>query len=115
MGLFHLLRTLFLLIRPRSFLFIGMILYLGTYAFAEDWPQWCRDNSRNMVAPARNLPDNFDPGKLQSDGSDPDPASTKGIKWVSQLGSQSYGNTTIAGGRVFIGTNNDPGRDPRIK
>jgi outer membrane protein assembly factor BamB len=33
----------------------------------------------------------------------------KNIKWVAQLGSQSYGNPVIAGGRVFVGTNNGAG------
>ena len=35
------------------------------------------------------------------------------LKWVAKLGSQSYGNVTVAQGRVFIGTNNENPRDPR--
>jgi outer membrane protein assembly factor BamB len=35
------------------------------------------------------------------------------IKWENQLGSQSYGNPVVAGGLVFVGTNNEGKRDPR--
>ncbi len=35
------------------------------------------------------------------------------IKWVANVGSQSYGNPVIAGGRVFVGTNNSGGYLPR--
>jgi len=36
----------------------------------------------------------------------------KNIKWVAALGSQSYGNPTVANGVVLIGTNNEATRDP---
>ena len=35
------------------------------------------------------------------------------MKWVADLGSQTYGNATVAGGRVFVGTNNELLRDPK--
>ena len=31
------------------------------------------------------------------------------IKWVARLGSQTYGNPVVAGGRVWVGTNNGAG------
>ena len=37
----------------------------------------------------------------------------KNVKWVSQLGSQSYGNPVVAGGQVYVGTNNELVRDPK--
>jgi outer membrane protein assembly factor BamB len=37
----------------------------------------------------------------------------KNIKWVADLGSQSYGNPVVAGGMVFVGTNNELVRDPK--
>ena len=37
----------------------------------------------------------------------------KNIKWVADLGSQSYGNPVVAGGMVFVGTNNEALRDPK--
>src|SRR6185436_11602320 len=53
-----------------------------------------------------------DPGKPKSGTEEIDMATTKNVKWVAKLGSQSYGNTTVAGGKVFVGTNNDSPRDP---
>ena len=37
----------------------------------------------------------------------------KNLKWAAKIGSQSYGNVTVAGGKVFIGTNDENPRDPR--
>ena len=69
---------------------------------AADWPQWGRTPSRNMVSPETGLPSTFNPGKIDRDTEVVDIASTKNIKWVAKLGSQSYGNPTIADGKVFI-------------
>ena len=35
------------------------------------------------------------------------------MKWVAQLGSQSYGNPVVAGGQVYVGTNNELVRNPK--
>jgi len=37
----------------------------------------------------------------------------KNIKWVAEIGSQSYGNPTILDGKVFVGTNNQRLRNPK--
>jgi outer membrane protein assembly factor BamB len=39
----------------------------------------------------------------------------RNVKWVAQLGSQAYGNPVVTGGRVFVGTNNQAARDPKIQ
>lgn len=80
---------------------------------ADDWPQWGGSAQRNMYSPAKNLPDRFDPGRYKANSEDVDMATTKNVKWVARLGSQSYGNPTIAQGKVFVGTNNDFPRDPQ--
>lgn len=36
------------------------------------------------------------------------------IKWVAQLGTQTYGNVVVSGGKVLIGTNNGNPRDPKV-
>src|SRR6266481_9543843 len=83
-------------------------------AVADDWPQWGgNDPGRNMHSSARGLPDSFDPGKLKSGTEEVDLRTTRNVKWVAKLGAQSYGNVTVAGGKVFIGTNNDSPRDPQ--
>src|SRR2546421_3083061 len=80
---------------------------------AGEWPQWGHDNSRNMMsADEKGLPDSFDPGKPKEGKDEIDPATTKNVKWTARLGNQSYGNPTVAGGKVFLGTNNDAPRNP---
>jgi outer membrane protein assembly factor BamB len=98
---------------PPSILYLlSSILCIS--AAASDFPQWGRDNSRNMVSPETNLPSTFDPGKPDPDGK-LDLKQTKNVKWAARLGSYTYGNPVAAAGRVFVGTNNDPPRDERFK
>ena len=82
---------------------------------AADWPMWGGDPSRNMVSAEKNLPTTADPGKAKAEGQPIDPATTKNVKWAAPLGSASYGNVTVAGGRVFIGCNNASPRDPKYQ
>ena len=37
----------------------------------------------------------------------------KNVKWMAELGSQSYGNPVVAGGQVYVGTNNELVRNPK--
>src|SRR6267154_1406573 len=80
-----------------------------------DWPQWGKSQLRNMYGTAKGLPSEF--GKVEfkpgGEGDEIDPKAAKNLKWAAKLGSQSYGNVTVAGGKVFIGTNNENPRDPR--
>ncbi|MFQ5504145.1 MAG: PQQ-binding-like beta-propeller repeat protein [Planctomycetota bacterium] len=80
-----------------------------------DWPQWGRTRERNMVSNEKNMPVDFAAGKFVGTTDEIDRSSTRNIKWIAKLGSQSYGNPTVAGGRVYVGTNNDVPRDPRFK
>ena len=66
-----------------------------------EWAMWGGSPDRNMVSDATGLPTSWDT------------KTGKNIKWVAALGSQSYGNPTIAGGVVLIGTNNEALRDPK--
>ena len=63
-----------------------------------------------MVSLEENLDFDFDPGEMNDDES-VNMETTTNIKWVAKLGSQAYGNVTIANGRVFAGTNNESPRD----
>src|SRR5688500_5308737 len=83
-------------------------------ATASDWPQWGGGGSRNAVSAEKGLPTSFEPGQTKPGNDEIDPTTTKNIKWVARLGGQSYGNPTIAGGRVFIGTNNEPAKNPKL-
>lgn len=58
--------------------------------------------ARNMV----NLTDKNPPAEFE-------PNDKKHVKWVAKLGSRAYGGPTIAGGKVFVGTNNESPRNQR--
>jgi outer membrane protein assembly factor BamB len=66
-----------------------------------DWPMWGGTPDRNQVSNMKNVPSEWDV------------KTKKNIKWVADLGSQSYGNPVVAGGMVFVGTNNELLRDPK--
>ena len=70
-------------------------------AAANDQPQWGQAWSRNMVSPERGLADSFDP------------KTGRNIKWAAKLGTQTHSTPIIAGGRIYIGTNNGEPRDPK--
>lgn len=97
----------------KNLLSIALLAVSAMPTFAADWPQWGSTQDRNMYWPEKNLPAQFDPGKPKSGSEDIDLSTTKNVKWVAKVGSQSYGNTTVAGGKIFIGTNNDSPRDSR--
>src|SRR6185503_18986636 len=89
-------------------------LLASTAANAVDWPQWGgNDPGRNMYSPTKGLPSVFNPGTMKKGTEEINMATTKNVKWVAKLGSQSYGNATVANGKVFIGTNNENPRDPQ--
>ena len=82
---------------------------------AADWPQWGGRSLRNMVSAEKNLPASFVPGEKLADGSGIDPATTRNVKWVIPLGSETYSSPAIASGRVLIGTNDFRIGDPKYK
>ena len=79
----------------------------------EDWPTWGRDSSRNMVGNAKNLPVEVNPGEMDDETEEIDLKAAKNIRWIAKLGSQSYGNVSVAHGKVFAGTNNESPSDKR--
>jgi len=100
--------------RARTAAVFGLALLSALLpTWAADWPMWGRTNDRNMYSPERGLPASFDPGRSKPGSTEVDLATTKNVKWVARLGSQSYGNVVVAQGRALIGTNNDPPHDPR--
>ncbi|MGH9958351.1 MAG: PQQ-binding-like beta-propeller repeat protein, partial [Pyrinomonadaceae bacterium] len=67
-----------------------------------DWPMWGGTPDRNMTSAMKGLPISWDV------------KTKKNVKWVAQLGSQTYGNVVVSGGIVFVGTNNEGLRDPKV-
>jgi len=91
-----------------------LLLALASPLLAKDWPMWGGAPDRNMVGTATNLPSEIVAGKLD-DKEQPDLSASKNILWAAKLGSQAYGNPTVSGGKVFVGTNNESPRDPKQK
>jgi len=84
----------------RASALLVLLVATGT-GLSADWPMWGGTPSRNMMSPMTGLPTTWD---LKTG---------KNVKWVAELGSQSYGNPTVGGGVVLVGTNNEALRDPK--
>jgi len=87
---------------------------LPVCVLAADWPQWGGTDCRNMASDEKGIPAQFDPGPYKP-GTGFDLSGAHNIKWIAKLGNDSCGNPTVAGGKVFVGTNNDPPRNPKYK
>lgn len=71
-----------------------------------DWPMLGGSPGRNLVSTtAKDLPTEWsvEEGK------------TKNVRWSQAIGNRGYGSPVIAGGRVFVSTNNKQPRDPNVK
>jgi hypothetical protein len=98
--------------RPTALMCALLLLTAAVYCLAPsasasdpgsgDWPMWGGTADRNMVSNMKGLPLSWDV------------KTKKNVKWVAQLGSQTYGNVVVAGGMVFVGTNNEGLKDPKI-
>ena len=84
----------------RAFVLVVLLAATGA-GLSADWPMWGGTPSRNMVSSITGLPTTWD---LKTG---------KNVKWVVELGSQSYGNPVVGGGVVLVGTNNEALRDPK--
>ena len=91
--------------RGRHWLLAAMVwnVFVATAGSADDHPQWGQAWTRNMVSGETGLIEDFDP------------ETGRNVKWVAPLGSETWATPVISQGRVFLGTNNDPPRDPRHK
>lgn len=76
---------------------------------AKEWPQWGGSSLRNNHPLGVSLPESWKPGRFDRRSGQWDPSSSENVRWVAQLGSQTYGNPVVAGGKVFVGTNNGAG------
>ncbi len=79
----------------------GAWMLLASDPSGGDWPMWGGSPDRNMVSTMSGIPTTWDV------------KSGKNIKWTAKLGSQTYGNPVVAGGQVYVGTNNALARNPK--
>jgi outer membrane protein assembly factor BamB len=83
------------------FLLGSLWLLVASDPGSGDWPMWGGTPDRNMSSPMAGIPVSWD---LKT---------KKNVKWMAELGSQSYGNPVVAGGQVYVGTNNELVRNPK--
>ncbi|HJQ82031.1 MAG TPA: PQQ-binding-like beta-propeller repeat protein [Lacipirellulaceae bacterium] len=74
-----------------------------------DWNQWGGSPQRNNTPVGHNVPTEWEIGEFDYRTGEWDSSTAKNIKWVARLGSQTYGNPVVAGGKIFVGTNNGGG------
>ena len=67
-----------------------------------DWPMWGGSRDRNMVSGETGIPAKWNVKTREH------------IKWITPLGSQTYGNPVIVNGKIFVGTNNNGHYRPNI-
>jgi outer membrane protein assembly factor BamB len=71
-----------------------------------DWSQWAGTSYRNNTPIGENIPIEWEVGDFDRKTGEWISESAKNIKWVARVGSQTYGNPVVAGGRLYVGTNN---------
>ncbi len=86
-----------------AFLSICVLLLVGADSPSKEVAMYGGTPSRNMVSDETGLPEFWDLDSGQN------------IKWKQPLGSQSYGGPVVAGGKVFVGTNNEGRRNHEIE
>jgi hypothetical protein len=85
---------------------IALILTAASLSSSGSWGPWQRrlaDGAAHLIATWCRI----------TKGLPRDLKTKKNVKWMAELGSQSYGNPVVAGGMVFVGTNNEGLRDPK--
>ncbi|TWU42908.1 PQQ-binding-like beta-propeller repeat protein [Novipirellula artificiosorum] len=75
----------------------------------DSWPQWGGTRLRNNAPNVSGLAEVWDTGRFDRKTGEWDKEASENIRWVSNLGSQTYGNPVVSGGKVFVGTNNGAG------
>jgi outer membrane protein assembly factor BamB len=71
-----------------------------------DWPLFGGSLSRNLVnVKEKDIPVKWSVKK----------GAEQNVKWSTTLGNKAYGGPIVAGGKIFIGTNNQVPRNPEIK
>ena len=78
------------------------VLAVSAMPAAAETAMWGFTPSRNLVSDEKNLPVKWDV------------KTGLNIKWTATLGSQTYAGPILIGGKVFVGTNNQGRRNPKL-
>ena len=74
---------------------------------AGDWNQWGGTSYRNNTPVGTGIPTSWNVGRRDRETGEW--TGQENIKWVSGVGSQTYGNPVVASGKLLVGTNNSGG------
>ncbi len=95
---------------------IASLLFLAVLCAAAEEPvvHWGGSPQRNNVSQATGIVETWNPGQFdkrsgQWIGGD----KMKNIEWVAKLGATTYSTPIVSGEKVFCGTNNKSGLDPK--
>ena len=86
----------------RSTILTFVLLAVATAAFSQETAMWGFTTERNMVSNEKNVPVKWDPKTGEN------------IKWKVALGSQTYAGPVILNGKIYMGTNNQAPRNPKL-
>ena len=86
----------------RSVILTFVLLSVATAAFSQETAMWGFTTERNMVSNEKNVPVKWDPETGEN------------IKWKVALGSQTYAGPVILDGKIYMGTNNQAPRNPKL-
>ncbi len=99
-------------LRFATALALAVPVLLARPAQGGDWPSLGRDGTRNAVSPEKGAPTHWQVEEKQG-GRVVRPA--RNIKWEAQLGTGNFASPVVAGGLVWVGTNNDRPRDAKLQ
>jgi outer membrane protein assembly factor BamB len=80
----------------------GLLLAAASAAAEAPYAMFGNTRSRNMVSAAGNLPERWNV------------ESGENVKWTARLGSQAYGGPVVLGDKIYVGTNNEGRRNPKL-
>ncbi len=85
-----------------AFIVLLTVLMGSAISAATETAMWGFTPSRNLVSDEKNLPEKWDV------------ETGLNVKWTAALGSQTYAGPVLIGGKVFVGTNNQGLRNPKL-
>jgi outer membrane protein assembly factor BamB len=77
----------------------------------EDWPMYGRDATHNGVVLKGAPPTDWQVGEFDRKSGAWHREKSRNVKWVANLGRVTFGDPVVAGGLVWVGTNNGHGQN----
>jgi len=88
---------------------VGIVALASATLRAADWPQWGGTSSKNMAADEKGLPESFTPGQKNTKTGVIKMETAKNVRWARKVCPSTYSTPVVAGGKVFLCGQGDPG------